>query len=1290
MKHRRAATWVTRLLSSAAIFAVAGACSSGGTPESTAGQPSRDTKPYVFMNGDFESGTTGTPPPDWVIAPFINGGITVQTPQTYAGLDLMPGGKSLTYTLVSGTGPLTQPDSDLGTAASLRWPRYGNQCVIVNQHSSTNFTTNGTKNGQNVNVMSQTMQIAAGDVDPADGKVHVRFVVAPVLQNPAHMANQQPYYLVQLIDLTQGNALLYSDFNLSGAPGIPWKTIASPSGEIDYTDWQLVDISPTNGSLAMGDMVELQIVAAGCSPGGHFGEIYVDGVGSTVPGLFVSGTGPAQVNPCGNITYTLTYENGGTTPAAGVQVIFNTPPQTTFVSDTAPAGVVCSGLIPLATGALTCNVAAPLAAGASGSFQITVAESCIATGIITAGDYSVQATGVTPLLGPHINTIAGCIEDSECPTGDWCNESGNACTAKRANGNPIPTDPPHTSPTLSGTCSAAAGTLTCSSGVCDTDNDCGYKNGDGTCVAGTGVAVCRSGVCDTDTKCGYANGDGSCTVLNAGTVCRSGICGQGGKCIGIGGCTEDADCALVNEWCNESTSTCTAKVANNGLIPTDNKHSETTLNGTCTTTTGTLTCVSGVCDTKDNRCGYANSDGTCALLNAGVVCRSGVCDLNDTKCGLAVDDGPCTAGNGATICRSGACSDDLTCEPAGGCDVDEDCAPAQYCDTPSHTCTAKVANGSPVPSVPGHNIGLDPTLDGMCSPIEGADACLSLVCDTKDNDCGYADGDGPCSVATGPTVCRSGTCSPNAPVCIPAGGCAIDTDCTSAQDYCDTPSQMCVPKVPNSSPVPTVAGHVPTLDGTCSLIEGADACLSGVCDTVDNDCGYANGDGPCDSTTAATVCRSTTCSANLTCVASGGCNVDADCSPGNWCNETAHMCTPTLVNGQPLPTDAAHSETTLNGTCTTTAGALTCASGVCDTKDNACGYANGDGPCTGVNGAVDCRSGTCATTGANAGLCVGCVSSASCTTAPDTVCNLTSGNCVQCIDSTTCPSETPVCDVASSDCAACNGDFGSTSTEACSTMDAPFCFLTGSTAGQCGKCSTNADCTGHSGSLCDTTSGLCTNECATDKDCLASQWCDAVSPARGTCEAKLTNGTKLPTTPTTVATCTTAVGARVCLSTVCDSKDNTCGFEVGDGPCTSTAECDKGTCQASTKTCQLIAPPVDAGVDSGTDSGSDAGHDAGEGCKKDDDCTSGNYCTSAHACAPTLPEGATCTLSSQCQSDLCNAGICSVVISSGNGVACSVQEPGRSGESSGAGVFGLGLAFAGVAARRRRRAAARA
>src|ERR1700688_3233741 len=134
-------------------------------------------------------------------------------------------------------------------------------------------------------------------------------------------------------------------------------------------------------------------------------------------------------------------------------------------------------------------------------------------------------------------------------------------------------------------------------------------------------------------------------------------------------------------------------------------------------------------------------------------------------------------------------------------------------------------------------------------------------------------------------------------------------------------------------------------------------CMSGVCDPADMRCGYANGDGPCIN---GAVCRSGSCSVNLKCQPAGGCNVDADCAGNTWCNEAAHTCTPRLANNTSMPSDPAHTNPILNGTCTTAAGQLVCASGVCDTNDNRCGFANGDGPC--ISGTV-CRSGVCGTGG---------------------------------------------------------------------------------------------------------------------------------------------------------------------------------------------------------------------------------------------------------------------------------------------------------------------------------------
>jgi hypothetical protein len=368
------------------------------------------------------------------------------------------------------------------------------------------------------------------------------------------------------------------------------------------------------------------------------------------------------------------------------------------------------------------------------------------------------ACSVTDVCMP----LGGCDVDADCTGGDWCDESTNTCTPQLANGQAIPTDAPHTNPTLDGMCTAGAGALVCVSGVCDTtDNECGYANGDGPCTPGAGG--------------------------NGGTVCRSTACSVSGVCEPLGGCEVDADCS-GGDWCDESTTTCTPPLANGQTIPIDPPHANPTLNGMCTAGAGALVCVSGVCDAKNSECGYANGDGPCNATDGGAsVCQSGVCD-KDGNCGYANGDGPCTQGNEGVVCRSGTCSLSGTCEPAGGCATDADCTGGKWCDETSGTCTAKLANGQPVPTDPPHT---NPTLNGMCTVGAASLVCISGVCDTNDNECGYADGDGPCNAGTGGTVCRSTACSMNG-TCEPMGGCNIDADCTNpASPDCNQTTHMC-------------------------------------------------------------------------------------------------------------------------------------------------------------------------------------------------------------------------------------------------------------------------------------------------------------------------------------------------------------------------------------------------------------------------------------------------------------------------------------------------------------------
>jgi uncharacterized repeat protein (TIGR01451 family)/MYXO-CTERM domain-containing protein len=370
-------------------------CRDGGGESATSGRdPVAVAKAAVFVNGDLESDAIGVVPTGWTLNTFLNpgAGITDTRPsaQTLASLNLAVGGISETH--VVGGAQESQADPNLGATASLRYPKYGMRSAVVNYGSAAQPGS-----GNNVNQLQQIMTTSNADVDPTDNKVHVRFAIAPVLQSGGHPYVQQPYYYVELDNVTKGT-ILYQDFNAAAQAGVPWKVI----GVINYTDWQLVDIGPGNAGLAVGDQVKLTIIASGCSQGGHFGRVYVDGVGSAIPGIYTAATGPSSVNAGDNITYAVTYKNGGTATALASQFTLVIPTGTTFQSTSIPAA--CSGVAVGGTGTLTCTLG-DLAQGASGSFTVTLNANAGTSGTtVTNGNYSIQATGISALLGPKVLT----------------------------------------------------------------------------------------------------------------------------------------------------------------------------------------------------------------------------------------------------------------------------------------------------------------------------------------------------------------------------------------------------------------------------------------------------------------------------------------------------------------------------------------------------------------------------------------------------------------------------------------------------------------------------------------------------------------------------------------------------------------------------------------------------------------------------------------------------------------------------------------------------------------------
>jgi MYXO-CTERM domain-containing protein len=274
--------------------------------------------------------------------------------------------------------------------------------------------------------------------------------------------------------------------------------------------------------------------------------------------------------------------------------------------------------------------------------------------------------------------------------------------------------------------------------VCDGGDDkCGFRNGDGDCTSANAGSVCRSGVCGGDGKCGFRDGEGACTSMNAATRCRSAQCdAESGMCGVAPGCSEDADCDS-SQYCDVGSAECVPKLDDGVSVP-EVEGQEPGSTGSCTAESGKSVCKSGVCDERDNRCGFGNDGGICDETSAETVCRSGACG-GDGKCGYLDAEGSCTSTNALTVCRSGMCAGGV-CGPALECEKDQDCASSKYCDLAQHACTTKKADGK-------HCVADNQCKSDSCS--SEAQVCNSCIGDS----CGKLKlSGGGCSVSSAGTT----------------------------------------------------------------------------------------------------------------------------------------------------------------------------------------------------------------------------------------------------------------------------------------------------------------------------------------------------------------------------------------------------------------------------------------------------------------------------------------------------------------------------------------------------------
>jgi hypothetical protein len=211
----------------------------------------------IFQNGGFETNSFAS----WTQTAGRNNGLTGTPPFTSGSLNITAGGSFRGF--IRGPG-YTDP-----RAPTLVFPRAGSYTAQVNHE---------TQAGGLMSSISQQDVITAADRDPGDGRLHVRFSYAAVLDDPSHTPAQQPFFFVRLRNITKGTTL-YEDFTYSNQPG---KTFLPGTGDYVYTPFVNVDIVVPDADL--GDTLEIQALASDCSPTAHPGYVYLDGFGSAVVG----------------------------------------------------------------------------------------------------------------------------------------------------------------------------------------------------------------------------------------------------------------------------------------------------------------------------------------------------------------------------------------------------------------------------------------------------------------------------------------------------------------------------------------------------------------------------------------------------------------------------------------------------------------------------------------------------------------------------------------------------------------------------------------------------------------------------------------------------------------------------------------------------------------------------------------------------------------------------------------------------------------------------------------------
>lgn len=204
----------------------------------------------IFNNGDFEKNSFES----WEGFNAKTLGLTGTPPFNYSNINTTTGGSDLRV-LVGRTFDPLAPHLDL--------PRQGNYTAKLNNDQGDN----------DLNGIRQKDIISEVDRDPSDGKLHIRFSYAAVLDDPQHEPHEQPFFHVLLKDTTD-NKVLYDDFAYASQPGRLYYRIG------EWVSTPFIDVDIEVPEISLGHEVEVQVLVADCALNAHGGYVYIDAFGS--------------------------------------------------------------------------------------------------------------------------------------------------------------------------------------------------------------------------------------------------------------------------------------------------------------------------------------------------------------------------------------------------------------------------------------------------------------------------------------------------------------------------------------------------------------------------------------------------------------------------------------------------------------------------------------------------------------------------------------------------------------------------------------------------------------------------------------------------------------------------------------------------------------------------------------------------------------------------------------------------------------------------------------------------